>query len=175
MLYLQGRPQDLAGGGGQEFFFQIWKFACRFATCCAWRSHALCYGVSGACPPRNFLKWCNLVRFGVYFDQMLSLKNFKNYHFYIKNLKIATFLYKRINILDIHDCYGVIILVMMHFGMCFEIFLNNKWLFSCRNTTNYSCTHMLGSSVAYASSPEKILKMWCRLVCFEVYFDQVMY
>ena len=25
---LQGRPQDL-GGGGQEFFFQIWEFACR--------------------------------------------------------------------------------------------------------------------------------------------------
>ena len=38
----QGRPQDL-GGGGQEFlFFQIWEFACREATCCAWRSHAHC-------------------------------------------------------------------------------------------------------------------------------------
>ena len=31
---------------------------------------------------------------------------------------------------------------------------------------------MLGSSGAYASSPEKILKMWCSLVHFEVYFDQ---
>ena len=29
-------------GGGQEFFFQIWEFACREATCCAWRSHAHC-------------------------------------------------------------------------------------------------------------------------------------
>ena len=38
---IQGRPQDL-GGGGQEFFFQIWNFACREATCCAWRSHAHC-------------------------------------------------------------------------------------------------------------------------------------
>ena len=37
----QGRPQDL-GGGGQEIFFQIWEFACREATCCAWRSHAHC-------------------------------------------------------------------------------------------------------------------------------------
>ena len=37
----QGRPQDLAGGGAKNFFFQIWKFACREATCCAWRSHAL--------------------------------------------------------------------------------------------------------------------------------------
>ena len=36
-------------------------------------------------PPQFFLKWCNLVRFGEYFDQILSLKNFKNYHFVYKN------------------------------------------------------------------------------------------
>ena len=30
----------------------------------------------------------------------------------------------------------------MRFGMCFEIILNKKWLFSCRNTTNYSCTQV---------------------------------
>ena len=42
--------------------------------------------------------------------------------------------------------------------------------------TNYSCTHMLGSSGrGYASSPEKILKIWCSLVRFEVYFDQIVY
>ena len=63
----------------------------------------------------------------------------------------------------------------MRFGMYFEIILNKKWLFSCRNTTNYSCTHMLGSAEAYASSHEKILKTWCSLVCFEVYFDQIVY
>ena len=63
----------------------------------------------------------------------------------------------------------------MRFGMYFEIILNKKWLFSCRNTTNYSCMPMLGSSGAYASSPEKFLKMWCSLVCFEVYFDQIVY
>ena len=40
-------------------------------------------------PHEIFFKWCNLVRFGVYLDQILSLKKFKNYHFYIKNLKIA--------------------------------------------------------------------------------------
>ena len=38
----QGRPQDLGGGGAKKFFFQIWEFACRKATCCAWRSHAQC-------------------------------------------------------------------------------------------------------------------------------------
>ena len=40
--YTQGRPQDLGGGGGNKLFFQIWEFACRKATCCAWRSHAHC-------------------------------------------------------------------------------------------------------------------------------------
>ena len=40
-------------------------------------------------PPReNFFKWCNLVRFGVYLDQILSVKNLKITIFYIKNLKI---------------------------------------------------------------------------------------
>ena len=32
---------------------------------------------------------------------------------------------------------------------------------------------MLGSSGAYASCTEKILKMWCSLVRFGVYFDQI--
>ena len=41
IVHKQGRPQDL-GGGGQDFFFQIWEFACREAPCCAWRSHAHC-------------------------------------------------------------------------------------------------------------------------------------
>ena len=61
-----------------------------------------------ACPPprENFLKWCNLVRFGVYFDQILSLKNFKNYHFLYKNLKNCIFLYKRIHILDTRLLWG---------------------------------------------------------------------
>ena len=78
---LQGRPQDLAGGG-QEFFF-------RFGN--------LLGGFGGMPPGENFLKWCNLVRFGVYLDQILSLKN---YHFLYKNFKNCNFLYKRINILD---------------------------------------------------------------------------
>ena len=31
---------------------------------------------------------------------------------------------------------------------------------------------MLGGSGAYASSPEKIRKMWCSFVRFGVYFDE---
>ena len=38
---------------------------------------------------------------------------------------------------------------------------------------NFSCTHMVGSSGAYASCPEKILKMSCSLVRFDVYFQIV--
>ena len=48
----------------------------------------------GHAPPRNFFKWCNLVRFGVYFDQILSLKNLKNYHFLYKNFKNCIFYMK---------------------------------------------------------------------------------
>ena len=64
-------------------------------------------GGSGVCSPENFfLKWCNLVRFGVYFDHILSLKNFKNYHFLYKKFENCNFLYKRINILDTRLLWG---------------------------------------------------------------------
>ena len=67
---------------------------------------ALLGGFGGMLPRENFLKWCNLVRFGVYFDQILSLKNFKNYHFLYKKFKNCNFLYKKINILDIRLLWG---------------------------------------------------------------------
>ena len=58
-------------------------------------------------PPREiFLKWCNLVRFGVYFDQILSLKNFNNSHFLYNFFLSCNFLYKRINILDTRLLWG---------------------------------------------------------------------
>ena len=52
----QGRSQDLAGGGGQEIFFQILNSH-------VLRSHALCYGGGSghAPPPRKFFK---MVQFG---------------------------------------------------------------------------------------------------------------
>ena len=94
---IQGRPQDLAGplGGGPRIFFS------RFGNLHVAKRHAahgeamrFARGVGGHVPREIFLKWCNLVRFGVYFVQILSLKNFKNYHFYIKILKIAIFYIK---------------------------------------------------------------------------------
>ena len=66
----------------------------------------------------------------------------------------------------------------MRFGMYFEIILNKKWLLYVEIHTNYSCTHnriYAGGSRVYASSPENFLKIWCSLVRFEVYFDQIVY
>ena len=89
---IQGRPQVLAGGG-PRFFFQIWKYACRIATCAHGEAMSFARGFGGMLPREFFFKWCNLVRFGVYFDQILSLKNFKNYHFLYKNFKNCNFYY----------------------------------------------------------------------------------
>ena len=48
-------------------------------------SEAMCTVFGGMFPRENFLKRYNLVRFRVYFDQILSLFFFKNYHLiYIK-------------------------------------------------------------------------------------------
>ena len=67
---------------------------------------ALLGGFGGMPPRENFLKWCNLVRFGVHFDQILYLKNFNNYHFLHTNFKNCNFLYKRIYILDTRLLWG---------------------------------------------------------------------
>ena len=41
-VYISGSSPGFGWGGARNFFFQIWKIACREATCCAWQSHALC-------------------------------------------------------------------------------------------------------------------------------------
>ena len=68
-------------------------------------------------PREIFLKRCNLVRFRVYFDQILSLFFKKNYHF----------LYKKINISDTRLLWGISyenffenMLRLMPFGVYFE-------------------------------------------------------
>ena len=73
---------------------------------CMAKPCALLGGFGGMLPRENYLKLYNLVRFGVYFDQILSLKNFKNYHFLYKKIKNCIFLYKRINILDTRLLWG---------------------------------------------------------------------
>ena len=67
MVLFQGRPQDLAGeGGGEDIFFF------RFLNLHV----ASLGGFGGMFPQENIFKWCNLVRFGEYLDQILSLKFF---------------------------------------------------------------------------------------------------
>ena len=55
---------------------------------------ALLGGFGGMLLRENFLKWCNLVRFSVYLDLILSLKIFINCHFLYKNFKNYHFLFK---------------------------------------------------------------------------------
>ena len=71
-----GASPGFGRGGAKKSFFQIWEFACRMS---------LLGGFGGMLPRENFLKRCNLVRFRVYFDQILSLFFSKNAIFYIKN------------------------------------------------------------------------------------------
>ena len=76
----QGRTQDLAGGGGSKFFSDL-KIL-RMTRPCALLSSALLGGFGGMLPSKKF-KLCNLVRFGVYLNQILSLIFFLNYRFFI--------------------------------------------------------------------------------------------
>ena len=70
-LLFQGRPQDLGGGGGKNIFFRIGNL------------HViLLKGFGGMLPRQNFLKRCNLVRFRVYFDKILSIFFFQKLPFF---------------------------------------------------------------------------------------------
>ena len=66
-------------GGGQEFFFRFGNLHVAKRHACA-----LLGGFGGMVPRENFLKRCNLVRFRVYFDQILSLFFSKKCHFLYK-------------------------------------------------------------------------------------------
>ena len=79
LIYARGVPR-IWEGGGQEIFFSDLGI-------CMSRSDMLriARGFGGMLPRENFLKRCNLVRFRVYFDQILSLFFSKNAIFYIKN------------------------------------------------------------------------------------------
>ena len=98
ITFIRGVPRIWQGG--PRIFFP------RFGNLHVAKRHAAhgesrhARGFGGMPPEKFFLKWCNLVGFGVCFDQILSLKNFKNYHFLYKNFKNCNFIYERINILD---------------------------------------------------------------------------
>ena len=81
-------------------FQQNWasRFFFRFGNLHVAKPCTLLWG-SGVCPPRIFFKWCNLVCFGAYFDQILFLK------FYITIQKLPFSIYK-INVLDTRLLWG---------------------------------------------------------------------
>ena len=97
MNVMQGRPQDLAGGGPRIFFSRFGNLHVAKRHAAHGEAMRFARGVRGHAPSRKNFK---MVRLGVYFDQILSLKSFKNYHFLYKKIKTCNFLYKRINILD---------------------------------------------------------------------------
>ena len=82
---MQGRPQDLGGGGGpRNIFFRFGNLHVAKRHAAHGEAMRFARGVRGHAPPRIFFK---MVQFGVYLDQILSLKNSKNYHFLYKKFK----------------------------------------------------------------------------------------
>ena len=96
-----GASPGFGRGGAKNFLFSDLEICMsrsdmlRMAKPCA-----LLGGFGGMPPPRNFFKMVPFGAFWCIFDHILSLKNFKNYHFLYKKIKNCNFLYKRINILD---------------------------------------------------------------------------
>ena len=109
--------------GGQEIFFSDLGICMsrsdmlRMAKPCA-----LLGGFGGMFPREIFLKRCNLMRFRVYFDQILSLFFSKNAIFYIKNKYFRYTFVRGISREEIFEN----LLRLMRFG----IYLKLKWLFS---------------------------------------------
>ena len=93
-MYNQGNYIDHRGvpriwqGGGPRIFFSDFEICMSRSDMLRMTKPCALLGGFG----EKFLKWCNLVRFGVYFDQILSLKKSKNYHFFY--IKIAIFYIK---------------------------------------------------------------------------------
>ena len=79
--YLSGASPGFGRGGPRNFFF-------RFGNLHVSKRHAahceVLGGFGGMLPREIFLKRCNLVRFRVYFDQILSLFFSKKCHFLYK-------------------------------------------------------------------------------------------
>ena len=87
----RGVPRIWHGGGPRIFFFRFGNLHVAKRHAAHGEAMRFARGFGGMPPREIFLKWCNLVRFGVYFDQILSLKISKITIFYIKILKIAIF------------------------------------------------------------------------------------
>ena len=72
-------------GGAKKFFFRFGNLHVAKRHAAHGEAMRIARGFGGVLPRENCLKRCNLVRFRVYFDQILSLFFSKKCHFYIKN------------------------------------------------------------------------------------------
>ena len=104
-IYIYGYIRGVARiwqGGPRNIFFKFGNLHVARRHAAYGEAMGLGRGVRGhAPPPREFFsKWCNLVRFDVYLDQILSVKFFKNYHFLYKINKKKQFFISKIDILD---------------------------------------------------------------------------
>ena len=81
----RGVPRIWEGGAKNFFLSHLGICMSRSDMLRIAKPCALLGGFGGMLPRENFLKRCNLVRFRVYFYQILSLFFSKNAIFYIKN------------------------------------------------------------------------------------------
>ena len=81
----RGFPSIWEGGGPRFFFSDLGICTSRSDMLRMAKSCVLLGGFGGMLPRENFLKRCNLVRFRVYFHQILFLFFSKITLFYIKN------------------------------------------------------------------------------------------
>ena len=80
---LRGVPR-IWEGGAKNFFFRFGNLHVAKRHAAHGEAMRIARGFGGMPPRENYLKRCNLVRFRVYFDQILSLFFSKNAIFYIK-------------------------------------------------------------------------------------------
>ena len=79
-----GASPGFGSGGAKNFFFGFGNLHVAKRHAAHGEAMRIARGVRGMLPRENFLKRCNLVRFRVYFDQILYLFFFRNYHFLYK-------------------------------------------------------------------------------------------
>ena len=80
-----GASPGFGRGGARIFFFRFGNLHVAKRHAAHGEAMRIARGVGGMLPREIFLKRCNLVRFRVYFDQILSLFFSKNGIFYIEN------------------------------------------------------------------------------------------
>ena len=77
ILPYTGASPGFGRGGPRIFFVRFGNLDVAMRHAAHGEAMSFARGVRGHAPREIFLKWCNLVRFGVYFDQIFVLKKFQ--------------------------------------------------------------------------------------------------